>query len=185
MDILIFLHHTTILITLDQIVMHEDRRKTSPLGLLCQHSVVICAIQGSRFLFCLYFKYSAKKTTEFSTLWCKIITTHLPCEAICCFSVEPGSLALHHFYVAIFLPLWSCRGLSGIWIRRPSSRTSCPTPWEHVSCASSLATGTPAAGWASEWRCTAAPTVSNTHPGVKTTLRKHSVYTSNLWSYTA
>lgn len=64
-DILIFLQHAKILITLDQIVMCKDRggkKKTLPLGLLCQHSVGICATQGPEFLFCLYFKYSAEET---------------------------------------------------------------------------------------------------------------------------
>lgn len=64
---------------------------------------------------------------------------------------------------ATFIPLCFCRNLSGTWIQRASSRTSCPTLWEHVSCASSLVTGTPVAGLASEWRCTAAPTVSITY----------------------
>ncbi len=39
--------------------MFKDRKKTLPLGLPCQHFVVVCAIQGFRCLFCLYFKYSA------------------------------------------------------------------------------------------------------------------------------
>lgn len=90
---------------------------------------------------------------------------------------EPWSFALHHFYASIitifFVSLWSCRDLLGIWIRRPWSRTSCPTQWEHVSCVSSLAIGTPAAGWAWEWRCTAARTVSNAHLGVNTTPWKY------------
>lgn len=122
--------------------------------------------------------YSAKK--RFSPVCCRIPTILLPCEAIYCSSEEPGSFALRCFHVTICLPLWSCRDSSGIRIRRPWSRTSCPIPWECASCASSLLTGIPAAGWASGWRCTAAPTVSNTHPGVKPALWEHSAYTPNL-----
>lgn len=107
MDILIFPHHTMILIFLDQTVMCEDRMRTLPLGLLCQHSAVICTIQGSRFLFCFYFMYSAKKW--FSTVCCRIRTILRPREAICCFSVEPGSFAFMLQPVCLCGPAEICR----------------------------------------------------------------------------
>lgn len=144
--------------------MCEDWKKTLPLGLLHQHSVLFSDLDLS--LFSAYISSTQFKKQSFllpgANYHCSLTKWgHL------FFSVGPGLLAVHHFYTAItsaiFTPL--CRDSWGTWIRRPWCRTSCPTPWELVSCASSLATGTPAAGWASEWRCTAAPTVSNTHAG--------------------
>lgn len=73
----------------------------------------------------------------------------------------------------------TCRGLSGTGTRRASFRTSCPTLWGHASCDSSPLTGTPVAGWASGWRCTGAPTVSNTQPAVNPMVSKSALTLSS------
>lgn len=78
-DILIFLHHTMILITLDQIVMCKGRKKSLPLSLLHQHSVLFNDLDF--FFFLLVFQVFSLKSRVFYCL-VQIITTHLPNEVI-------------------------------------------------------------------------------------------------------
>lgn len=160
--------------------MFKDRKKTLPLASPCQHLVVVCAIQGFRFFFyCAYISSIQLKKTKKTrvciyTPWWKYY--YLDLRSFSCFSVEPLVIT------TVFVPLWSCRDLSGMWIRRPLCRTSCPTQWERGSCVWCLSTGTPVAGWASDWRRTAAPTVSSTPLAVNNTLRKHSsLHINPLW----
>lgn len=74
-DIPIFLHHTMIFITSDQIVMCEDWKKTLPLGLLHQHSVLFSDLDLSFFL--LIFQVLSLKSRVFYSL-VQINTAHLP-----------------------------------------------------------------------------------------------------------
>lgn len=64
-DILTFLHRTMILITLHQIVCSRIGRRHCPWVCFVSTLLLSVLFKDWDFLFCLYFKYSAKKTQTF------------------------------------------------------------------------------------------------------------------------